>query len=320
MAVCDLCPFNCDIPLNETGKCKVRGNVDGAVKLLTYGKVTTMIEGPIEQKPLYHYHPGMKVLSIGGSGCNMFCGYCQNFEISQVGDADHKIISAMDVVNKAKELGCEGVAFTYSEPFVWYEYIRDVAVAARGAGLKTILKTNGYGHPQKFKELLDWMDAVNVDVKGSAKLYKHVAGIDLPEDIYQWVIMKNLHEAWSRCHTEVSTIAIPPYCDDEWQNFQLFSAMTRFTGRDLPLHILRFIPDFKMRDVPAPTMEQLDVVKNSAAYYFRYVYVDYAGVPAVTNCYACGLPLVERDGIKVVKNELVRGKKCPGCWAIQNFE
>jgi len=317
-ASCNLCPFNCDIPENAVGKCKVRGNIHGHVILLTYGQVTTMIEGPIEQKPLYHFYPGMKVLSIGSSGCNMFCGYCQNFEISQVGDAKAETIDPIDVVNKAKELGCEGIAFTYSEPLVWYEYVMNVAVSAKKVGLKTVLKTNGWINEEKFSEMMDWIDAVNIDVKGSPELYKEVAGIDVENDPVDWLIIRNLKTAARKSHVEISTIAIPPYCDEE--NARLFVAMRNAAGENLPIHILKFMPDFKMRNVASPTMEQLESVAEVARRYFQYVYIDYAGVPALTACCKCGETVVSRDGLQLKENKLIRGKKCPYCLTVNNFE
>jgi len=318
-AVCRLCPFNCEIPENETGKCKVRGNVGGQVVLLTYGKVTTMVEGPIEQKPLYHFYPGMKVLSIGSSGCNMFCSYCQNFEISQTGSAPSQIVSPQEVVDKALSLGCGGIAFTYSEPFVWYEYVMNVAVAAKKQGLKTILKTNGYGEEKAFSEMLDWMDAVNIDIKGSARLYKEVAGIELDRDPRKWIIMRNLKEASKKCHIEISTIVIPPYWDDELDAILLACACQSFSRPDTPIHILKFIPDFKLRDTSAPTTEKLQRVAQIFGAYFKHVYIDYAGLPAITTC-QCGEVLVERNGLAPVKNNLLRGKRCPKCGEIHNFE
>lgn len=314
MPTCSLCPFLCELPEGGVGKCKVRGVVEGKVSLLTYGKVTTMIDGPIEQKPIYHFHPGMKVLSIGGSGCNLFCGYCQNFEISQVGAANHKTVSPNEVVEKALSLGCGGIAFTYSEPLVWFEYVLDVAIAARRHGLKTLLKTNGYADSIKFEELLEWIDAVNIDVKGSAVLYREVASIDLNDDPRKWVIIENLRRAWRMCHVEISTMVIPGYCDLD----EVFDAVLEVSGPELPVHLLRFIPDFKMRDVPATPICKLEAAMASALKRFSHVYIDYAGIDAATRCLDCGEELVRRKGLEIVYNILRKGK-CPKCGTKQNF-
>lgn len=319
METCTLCPFNCQIPEGEVGKCKVRGNVGGNVILKTYGRVTTMIEGPIEQKPIYHYHPGMKVLSIGSSGCNMFCAFCQNFEISQTGDAPGREVTPSEVVDKAISLGCKGIAFTYSEPFVWYEYVMNVAVCARKRGLKTILKTNGYAEEGKFSEMLDWMDAVNIDVKGPHELYKRVVGVEMPEMYDDWIVMKNVRQAWRKCHLEISTIIIPEYYKDGLIASGFFYKLKSNCHKDVPLHLLKFIPDFKMRDILPPTAAELDEAAMAAGIHFRYVYIDYAGIPAITKC-ACGHVLVERDGIKFVRSNMIRGNRCPSCGDMHNFE
>lgn len=318
MAKCDLCPFNCEIEEGEVGACKVRGTVNGEVSLLTYGHVTTMIEGPIEQKPLYHFQPGMRVLSIGSSGCNMFCTYCQNFEISQVGkQAPGKKVSPDEVVQEALARKCGGIAFTYSEPFVWFEYVMDVAEAARKNGLKTVLKTNGYGKPEKFSEMLDRMDAVNIDVKGSAKLYKEVAGIDLPEHPFDWVIFKNAAAAYKKCHLEISTILIPPYCgaDEKTQDefFSLFCTLSEMTSEYVPLHLLKFAPDFKLKASRPPTDDEMNVTAKTARELFKYVYVDYAGLKNVCRCDNCHADLAEWDGIVLTRKQLVRDRFCFLC-------
>lgn len=316
---CKLCPFNCDIPLGQTGKCKVRGNMNGMVSLLTYGRITTMIDGPVEQKPFYHFHPGMRVLSIGGSGCNMRCAYCQNFEISQVGDAKSEPVEPMAVVRKARNLGCEGIAFTYSEPIVWYEYVMNVAVAAKKSGLKTLLKTNGYCETQAFSEMADWMDAINIDFKGNARLYRDVADIELPEDPMEWIITQNLRTAARKCHVEVSMVCIPPWCNEPSMH-NVFRALKNAAGEHLPIHLLKFIPDYKMRNMLSPTPAELEAVKGEAEMLFRHVYIDFAGVPAKTFCNTCERLLVERNGLEVVRNKLIRGNRCGHCMAINNFE
>ncbi len=317
-AICTLCPFNCDLPDGKIGKCRVRGNVNGKIELLTYGLVTTAEVGPIEQKPLYHFHPGMSVLSIGGSGCNMFCGYCQNWEISQVRkNAENSTrLNPEDVVAMAKAKKVGGVTFTYSEPFVWYEYVMDVAAAVRKAGLKTILKTNGYANREAFGEMCLRMDAVNVDVKGTAELYKDVCGIELDKtNYYEWNVSWNLNTARAAgCHVEVSTLAIPGYmtADQPLQVDMLLNAIAAAAGPETPLHILKFIPDFKMLGTRSPSQKELDDYCNRARSKMRYVYVDFNLTPADTVC-RCNTVLVRRLGIKMLENNLTKEGSCPEC-------
>ncbi len=306
---CTLCPFYCDLPEGKTGKCRVRGNVDGKVKLLTYGMVTTAEVGPIEQKPLYHFHPGMKVLSIGGSGCNMFCKYCQNYDISQAKRDGDKATewSPEKVVQVAKEKGVGGVAFTYSEPFVWYEYVMDVARAVRAAGLKTILKTNAYGDPVAFRAMCELMDAVNIDFKGSVEVYKDVCGIKR-HDLYDDPIWTNGRTAKELCHLEISTLAIPGYMSEEDRTKVLYAIGLHW----VPLHILKFIPDYKMMDTKSPTDAELMEYKRHAEKVFRYVYVDFAMWQNDTFC-ECGERLVARKGIETSGIAIQDDQTCPRC-------
>jgi pyruvate formate lyase activating enzyme len=308
MVTCKLCPFDCKLEEGKVGKCRVRGNVGGQVKLLTYGMVTTAEVGPIEQKPLYHFHPGMKVLSLGGSGCNMFCKYCQNYEISQAkkGESESENWSPAKVVELAKAKGVGGIAFTYSEPFVWYEYVMDVAKAAREAGLKTILKTNAYGDPTAFRAMCELMDAVNIDFKGTVELYRDVCGIKL-DSLYNDSIWQNVRTAKDLCHLEVSTLAIPGYMSDEDMTSVLYAIGLHW----VPLHILKFIPDYKMMDFKAPTNDELLKYKRRAQDVFRYVYVDFAMWENDTTC-ECGHVLLKRKGI-VMSGSCPTDQTCPSC-------
>jgi pyruvate formate lyase activating enzyme len=239
----------------------------------------------------------------------MACGYCQNFEISQVGDAKSQIVLPEQVIAMAKSQGAEGVAFTYSEPFVWYEYVSEVASLAKREGLLRVLKTNGYANEPYFHRLCELMDAVNIDVKGSAEFYKDVCGIDLPPDPRQWVIIRNLGIAKMVSHLEISTIVVEKYLD---ALPDVFGAMFESVGGHVPLHLLKFIPDFKMRDWSPTSDEAMQRAKEMAERHgFVYVYIDYAGIDAVTLC-KCGEELIRRRGIRISHNGLI-GDKCPKC-------
>jgi pyruvate formate lyase activating enzyme len=196
----------------------------------------------------------------------------------------------------------------------------DVAAEARAAGLKTILKTNGYANEAKFAEMCDMMDAVNIDIKGTAEVYRDVCGIEMEGDPSKWVPIRNLKTAFDRCHCEASVIALPPHCRDEAKYRLLFMAMREATGSCLPVHILKFIPDFKLRHVP-PTSddEMLCMMSWANVGLFDYVYTDWSRLPTNTHC-GCGQVLVERDGMEVLRNNLVRGRMCPSCKALHYFE
>lgn len=318
MAACDLCPFNCEIEEGKLGQCRVRGTKDGKVQLLTYGWVTTVEVGPIEMKPLYHYKPGDNVLSVGSSGCNMFCKYCQNYEISQVAKGKGKDFSPEDIVKLALIEGASGIAFTYSEPFVWYEYVMDVATYARRAGLYTVLKTNGYAEPRAFERMLSVMDAVNVDFKGDRQVYSDVCGIDLNDDMPSWPITESLRAAKKKAHLEVSALMVRPYCADLDRLAAVFATIQKATSRDTPIHLLRFIPDFRMLSHPATSTEDLEAAKTLAARFFEYVYIQFAGLPSDTECVSCGEVLVKRKAAKFLANDL-DGVCCQKCGREHNF-
>ena len=312
-ATCNICPFNCKIPDKGIGKCHARGNVNGKIISLSYGRVTTMIDGPVEQK-LYHFHPGMRILSVGSTGCNLICKFCQNHEISQghPGNISYDLIAPDDIVAQALKRKLPAIAFTYNEPMVNYECVLETAKLARRHGLMTILKTNGYFEKEAFSDMVAWMDAVNIDVKGTVALYREVCGIALPDEPCEWLILENLKEAVSaRCHVEVSTLAVHGYCDDA-KNEMLFASIHAMGGREIPLRILKMIPDHRMRDLPPVEDWRLLAMKESAMKYFSHVYVDNAGMPNVTECSQCGKTLVTRNGMEIVENNLVKGK-CPGC-------
>ena len=313
-ATCNLCPFNCSLSDKGIGKCHARGNVNGKVISLGYGRVTTMIEGPVEQK-LYHFHPGMRILSVGSTGCNLSCQWCQNHEISQghLGNMSYDLIAPDDVVAQALKTKLPAIAFTYSEPMVNYECVLETAMLARRHGLLTILKTNGYFEKDAFAKMIAWMDAVNIDVKGTSALYRETCGIDLPDEPCEWNILENLNLASSmRCHIEVSTLAVHGYCEDDAKNEMLFASIHAMGGREIPLRILKMIPSHKMRDVPPVSDERLLMMKDFASRHLSHVYVDNAGMQNVTKCSQCGKGLVTRNGMDVVENNLVDGK-CPGC-------
>ena len=313
-ATCSLCPLNCKIPEKGVGKCHARGNVNGKTISLGYGRVTTIIEGPVEQK-LYHFYPGMRILSVGAYSCNLRCQWCQNHEISQghPGNVSYDLIAPADVVAQALKRKLPAIAFTYSEPLVNYECVLETAMLAKRHGLMTILKTNGFFEKEAFAKMIAWMDAVNIDVKGTAALYREACGIDLPDEPCEWVILENLREAASgRCHVEASTLAVHGYCEDDAANEMLFASIHAMGGREIPLRILKMIPDHKMRDVPPVEDGRLSMMKEFANRHLSHVYIDNAGMPNVTECSKCGKVLVTRNGLDVVENNLVDGH-CPGC-------
>jgi len=305
--ICDLCPHNCDLSEGEFGKCHVRQNFNNKIILTTHNKVSTVIEGPIEDKMIYHFYPGLKILSLGGLGCNFGCKFCQNFEISQSNTGKTKPLTAKEAIACALANECEGIAFAYSEPFVWYEYVCGVAELAKKANLKTILKTNGYANPIYFGKMLKLMDAVNIDIKGVPAFYRQITGVELGKNN---VIFENIRQCVSICHTEVCVLAFPTYCELHGMA-SLFKGILENTHKSLPIHILKFIPAYKSQYIIPTSDDILDKVEQEARKFFYYVYVEYANRENPTLCQKCETVLVERNGSKIVSH--LNGSKCPKC-------
>jgi pyruvate formate lyase activating enzyme len=308
--------LNCSIPEGEAGACRVRANVGGVVRLQTYGRVTTMMAGPVEQKPFYHFFPGMRILSIGGSGCNLFCKFCQNYEISQVGKFGGETRTPDDVVQAAVQHGAAGVAFTYSEPVVWMEYVIDVAKACRASGLKTMLKTNGFASERAFGDICEHMDAVNVDLKGDAESYLSVCGVRMDGPPRSWPVVRNLALAARACHLEMSLISIP---GRDAMLDEVLGAAASAAGELTPVHVLRFVPDFAMRGAEPASAGHMSSVVRKAKVFFRYVYENLPGSDTVTCCCMCQAPVLIRKGVLVVESNLTLGGACQACGARQRI-
>lgn len=295
---CQLCPRSCRLSDGENGQCKVRGNRQGKIELLSYGEVTTAIVGTIEHKPIFHFGPGSPILSIGGSGCNMKCGFCQNFEISQSDKSETKKLLPLDVVSMAKDNGAKGIAFTYNEPIVWMEYVMDVCEEAKKAGLSLFLKTNGLANQVPFEKLVSKMSAVNMDLKGNEKEYKEVC---LVSGGSLQLVLDNLSVAHDLTHCEISVIMVPSLGVEGL--YKLLSRSRDFCGREVPLHLLRFLPDFRMRDEPATSAETMKTASDMAKEFFDFVYPHGWGQQN-TICPSCRSVVIERYGGKVVRTFL----------------
>lgn len=274
----------------EIGHCHVRMAKDDRVRLLSYGIVSSLSVGPIEKK-LYHFLPAERVLSVGSFGCNMSCSYCQNSDISQsmgVGT----FMSASSLVRMALKKGVRSIAFTHSEPTVWYEYVFNAARLARSVGLKTILKTNGYVVPGIFEGICGVMDAVDMDIKGSRDTYRNVCGVGLGP------VLRNMATASSACHLEVSYPVSSQNDNDE-----VFEK-TRMHGGDVPLKILRIVPG-------GASSGDLGEVREKARRIFSHVYLHVPSADNDTSC-MCGNILVSRKGFQV-RVMYTKDGRCPKC-------
>jgi pyruvate formate lyase activating enzyme len=311
---CDLCAHRCRIPPGKAGICAVRVNQDGELYTLVYGKAISAHVDPMEKKPLYHFFPGSMIFSIATVGCNFHCGFCQNWDISQMSKGPRGQIAGQSfppdqVVAAARRAGCRSIAYTYSEPTIFFEYAYDVALLAHKAGLKNVFVTNGYQTPETVALMKGVIDAANVDLKAFRDdTYRKVCGAKLQPVLDA---IRLMHEAgiW----VEVTTLVVPGQNDSpaELRDIAHFVASV---SRDMPWHISRFHPDYKMLDLDATPRDTLlraaEIGKEEG---LRYIYV--GNLPGTgyedTHCPSCGQTVVRRYGYSV-RNEL-RGDKCPQC-------
>jgi pyruvate formate lyase activating enzyme len=267
---CEICPHHCKIEEGHLGLCKGRKNKDGKIISENYGKITGIALDPIEKKPLYHFHPGSKILSVGSYGCNLNCPFCQNCDISMVGGGEIETaeITCEELVNKALELrnrGNIGIAYTYNEPLIGYEFVRDNSVLAKEKELKNVVVTNGYICEEPLKELLPFIDAFNIDLKGFTQEYYHKLRGDLA------TVKRSIEVAAVECHVEVTTLIVPGENDSE-EEMEALSAWLAGVSPDIPLHISRFFPRWHMQDRNATPVKQVYRLAEIARRSLNYVH------------------------------------------------
>ncbi len=259
---CQLCPHHCRIENGKTGICRSRRNQGGVLFSEVYGRPCSLAIDPIEKKPLYHFHPGTKCLSIACTGCNFRCLNCQNHEISQIAPSGvgHYALSPEAIVALCKEHQCPGIAYTYTEPLTYLEYITDTARKAHEAGLWNILVTAGYVCQQPLRDLLPYLDAANIDLKSfSDDIYMKVCGGHLQPVLDTILAMRNAG-VW----IEITNLIIPGVNDDMQMIRQMCQWMVSNGLADNPLHFSRFFPRFKMQDVPPTPVHTLKEARKIA--------------------------------------------------------
>ncbi|HKM39380.1 MAG TPA: AmmeMemoRadiSam system radical SAM enzyme [bacterium] len=307
---CCLCPHNCSIGPGHTGVCRVRVNKEGTLIAANYGRVSSMAMDPVEKKPLYHFYPGRDIFSIGTVGCNLRCSYCQNYTISQQ-EAPTRLLSPDQAVQLVLNQGpnCIGIAFTYNEPFMWYEYVLATAKKARAAGVKTVMVTNGFVRDEPLQELLQFIDAMNIDLKAfSESTYRKLCGGSL-QPVLDTV------EAAVRfgCHVEATTLIIPTY-NDSAAEIESLSKWLANLSPQIPLHLSRYFPQYKLSLPPTP-LKTLEQAFNIARASLNYVYIGNAdlGLGRNTCCPCCGATLIKRQGYSVRLIGLKEGGSCANC-------
>jgi pyruvate formate lyase activating enzyme len=312
---CNLCRFHCLIAEGRRGRCGVRENHDGALFTLVYGQSIAENVDPIEKKPLYHFHPGSRSLSLATVGCNFRCLHCQNYQISQFphersGISGTKLLPE-EVVRHAVESGSASIAYTYTEPTIFFEYAYDTAVKARAARIKNVFVTNGYTTTEALESIAPYLDAANVDLKGfSDKAYREVTGASL-DGVLDCLRDYRRLGIW----LEVTTLVIPGHNDGEDELRQIAAFIADELGRDVPWHISAFYPTYKMLDrppTPAATLYLARDLGRQAG--LNYVYLGNVNDPGAgdTICPGCGETVIRRNGLQFVETALT-DNRCKHC-------
>jgi pyruvate formate lyase activating enzyme len=312
---CDLCPRDCKLHEGQRGACFVRGRVDDAMVLTSYGRSSGFCVDPIEKKPLYHFYPGSSILSFGTAGCNLACKFCQNWDISKSRNFDKLADQASPgtIAQSAERLGCKSVAFTYNDPVIFAEYAMDTADACHAQGIQTVAVTAGYIHAQPRRDFFAKMDAANVDLKGfTDAFYVRQCGAHLQPvlDTLQYLCKE------TKCWVELTTLLIPGLNDSEAEIGAMSEWIVHELGKDVPLHFTAFHPDYKLTDI-APTPPAVLTRSRQIALQagLNYVYTgnvhDRAGDSSY--CPACGSTLIVRDWYEIEQYRLTRDGHCPDC-------
>ena len=312
---CDLCPRFCKLREGQRGLCFVRGCRDGEIVLTTYGRSSGFCVDPVEKKPLNHFYPGTPILSFGTAGCNLFCRFCQNWDISKSREVDTLADQAAPetIARAAESLGCKSVAFTYNDPVIFLEYAVDVARACHERGICTVAVTAGEICAEPRREFYRHMDAANVDLKAfTERFYRKICGAHLQGVLDTLLYLKHETDVWF----ELTTLLIP----EENDSSEELDAMTRWVvdelGPDVPMHFTAFHPDYKMRDKPPTPPSTLTRAReiamgNGVRYaYTGNVHDEHGGT---TYCHECETPLVGRDWYVLTTWNLSDEGHCTRC-------
>ena len=317
---CELCPKNCVIDAGQSGECRVRVNINGTLTTVVYGYPCSINVDPVEKKPLAHFLPGTGILSIATVGCNLHCRNCQNWEISQANPEEMPAVfysrqklywSPQDLVDITKQANCPSLAYTYTDPIVYYEYTYDTAKLAHEAGLRNVLVTAGYINPEPWKRLLRFVDVARIDLKAiTDEFYREVCSATLQPVLNALVLAKA-----SGVLVEVANLLIPTLNDKPDEIRELARWIKANLGGETPLHFSRFFPRHKMLNLPPTSLETLDLARRIAMEEgLQYVYIGNIASKEGQNTYcpACKALLLERSGYTILQNNLKNGT-CPKC-------
>lgn len=312
--VCNLCPWECMVKPGRRGRCRVRENQGGKLIALTYSKPCSLNLDPIEKKPFYHFMPGEDALSLATAGCNLRCKFCQNWSISQAKpeELDSLYIPPANMVRLAKRSKAKAIAYTYSEPIVYYEYMLDIARLAKKEGIKNVVISGGFINPEPLKLLCKHVDAIKIDLKAfSEKYYKEVVGGKLGPVLDT---LKTINE--EGVHLEIVYLVVPTMNDDPDEIRKMSKWIVKNLGRDIPLHYSRFHPQYKMKEYPPTPLSTIEKLRKiSIKQGIKYVYAGNVAPShegGSTYCPKCGKKILDRYGYELKGNNIKKGK-CKFC-------
>lgn len=308
--VCLLCSHYCRLKTDQSGICGVNKNTGDKIECEVYGYPSALNIDPIEKKPLYHFLPGTKSLSLGTIGCNFKCPFCQNWSLSQEKHIDkQRYFSPQDIVDLAIQNNCSSISYTYNEPTIFYPYAKDIALQAKEKGIKNVFVSNGFESPEVIDDMKGLIDAANIDLKSfNAQYYKKELGGDLDK------ILKNLkHFVKNNIWIEITTLIVPTKNDSKEELNDISSFIANELGTYIPWHISAFHPDFKELSLPRTPLHSLqtafDIGKQNN---LEYIYMGNVSKENPTYCSSCGTMLLDREYFNIITDNLDIDS-CPKC-------
>jgi pyruvate formate lyase activating enzyme len=307
---CLLCPKECLIKKDQVGFCRARKNINNKLYSLIFSKISSYGMDPIEKKPLYHFYPGIMVLSMGTIGCNFSCDFCQNWTISQANIKDVSVeeLSPEKAIQLALQNNSPAIAYTYSEPLIWYEYVLDTARLAKKNNLKNILVTNGFINYEPLLKILPFIDALNIDLKSFRNSFyqKYCQGKLSP-------VLRTIELSKEYCHLEITNLIIPSLNDSEEEIKEMVDWISSL-NEEIPLHFSRYFPCYKM-NISATPISTLYKARDIAQKKLKYVYIGniWDEEANATYCSNCKTLLIKRTGYNIINLGLDEDGKCKHC-------
>ena len=307
---CLLCSYYCDLKDGQIGICGVNKHINNKIECLVYGHISAFNIDPIEKKPLYHFLPKSKSLSLGTVGCNFHCSFCQNYGISQEKKIDKSnYISPKDVVTIARQKGCESISYTYNEPTIFYPFAKDIAIEAKKYNIKSVFVSNGFESKEVIDDMKGIIDAINVDLKSfNETYYKRSLSGNLNQILENLIRLKA-----NGIHTEITTLLIPTKNDSKEEITNIVKFIKNNLGENTVWHISAFHPDYKELNLPRTSFEKLKEAYDIAKEYgLKYVYIGNVGYENNTYCSNCNELLISREFFDVKQYNL-KNAACPKC-------